>query len=84
METVLIILVIGTLNVACFFLGAKIGQKAAKGETISAPSLNPLKAVREHQDRKEAKRERDRYEAIMRNIENYDGTGANQEDVPRG
>jgi hypothetical protein len=61
-----------------------IGQKVSRGETLELPKLDPMKAIREHNDRKVAQAEQDRYEAILRNIENYDGTGAHQEDVPRG
>lgn len=81
---ILLVLVTGALCVACFFVGAKVGQTVSKGERIELPKVDPMKAIREHQDRKQAEREQDRYDAILRNIENYDGTGANQEDVPRG
>lgn len=84
METVLIILTVGTLNAVCFFIGAKIGNKVSKGEPIEVSLPDPLSAIREHEDRKEAKREQNRFDTIMRNIENYDGTGDGQEDVPRG
>ena len=84
METILLILAIGTLNVVCFFIGAKVGQKVVRGETIEVPSLNPIEAIRAHSDRKEAEREADRLETIMQNIEAYDGTGSGQKDVPRG
>ena len=79
-----ILLVAGAINIACFVIGAKVGQAASKGENIKTPTFNPLKAIQEHNDRKEAEREQDRRETILRNIENYDGTGAHQEDVPRG
>ena len=81
METILTILTVGILNVGCFFIGAKVGQKVDKGEPIEIPSLNPMKAYREAQDRKQAEREADRLETIMQNIEAYDGTGAKQKDV---
>ena len=80
----LLLFATSAMNVVCFIIGAKVGQTVIKGEKIEAPSLNPLKAIREHQERKEAEREQEKYEAILRNIENYDGTGAHQEDVPRG
>ena len=82
METVLLILAIGTLNVVCFFIGAKVGQKVVNGETLEIP--NPVEMIREHNDRREAEREAERLEIIMQNIENYDGTGSGQQDVPRG
>ena len=81
---ILLVLVTGALCTACFFVGAKVGQTVARGEKIETPDLNPLKAIREARNRREAERVQDRNDAIMRNIEAYDGTGANQEDVPRG
>lgn len=81
---ILLILTVGALNVACFFVGAKVGQKVTKGEPVAVSLPDPLKAIRESEDRKEAKREQDRYETILRNIDNYDGTGDGQEDLPRG
>ena len=77
----LIILAVGTLNVVCFLIGSKIGQKVAKGEDIELPSLNPLKAYREAQDRKQAEKEADKLDTILQNIEAYDGTSAKQKDV---
>lgn len=85
MNEILLILVIGTLNIMCFFIGAKIGQTVSKGENIQAPDvskLNPMNMYREHEERKEAQREKDKLEVILGNIERYDGTGARQEDVP--
>ena len=81
---ILMILTVGTLNVVCFFLGAKVGQTVAKGEKIEMPSVDPMKPIREHRARKEAEMAQDRIDTIMRNIENYDGTAKGQEDVPRG
>ena len=83
METIFIILVSGTLNAVCFFIGAKIGQKVSKGETIEAPTLNPMKAIREREERKEADKESERLEIILQNIENYDGSPNGQRVVPR-
>lgn len=79
--TVIAIIVICAMNVLSFWLGAKLGQKVSRGETIKTPNLNPMKAIREHQDREEAEREQSRIDAIMRNIERYDGTPSGQEDV---
>lgn len=80
----LLLLLMGLLNIACFMIGAKVGQAVSKGEPIEMPSINPLKAHREREERKVAEAEQERIETIMRNIEAYDGTGAHQEDVPRG
>lgn len=82
METLLLVLLVGAMNIWCFLIGAKVGQKVVKGEEVQLPKVNPMQAIREHQARKEARMEQDRLDIIMQNIEGYDGTGANQEDVP--
>ena len=79
---VLLILVVGITNLACFLVGAKVGQKVVKGEPVELP--NPIKAIEKHQAEKEAKYEQSRKDIILRNIENYDGTEYGQEEVPRG
>ena len=38
---VLLILTVGAVNVLCFFIGAKVGQTVAKGETIMVPADMP-------------------------------------------
>lgn len=77
----LLLAVMGLTNIACFIIGAKVGQRVSRGEDIDVPTINPMKAYREHEARKEAKEEQDRLETIMRNIERYDGTSSGQEDV---
>lgn len=79
---VLMLLVAGGMNVLCFYIGAKVGQTVVKGEEIELPTVNPFKAYQEHQERKEADREKTKIETILQNIDNYDGTGSNQKDVP--
>lgn len=78
---VLIMLVMGAVNVLCFYVGAKTGQAVSKGEAIKTPSVNPLQAVREHNEKKQAQMDQDKLDTIIRNIECYDGTGRGQEDV---
>ena len=71
----------GALCCICFLIGAKVGQKVSKGEAVELPSVNPIKAIRESKEHKEAEREQDKLETILRNIERYDGTARGQEDV---
>ncbi len=68
-------------NVVCFWIGAKVSQKVQRGEVLEAP--NPMKAIRENRSRKEAEFEANRESTILENIENYDGTGRGQKDIPR-
>lgn len=79
---VLLMLSTGAMCILCFMVGARVGQKVSRGEEIKLPTVNPLELAREREDKREAQREQDRLDAIMRNIENYDGTSNNQEDVP--
>lgn len=81
---ILLILVVSTLNIMCFFIGAVIGQRTVTGEKIQAPDLsklNPMTLYREHEERKEVNKEKEKLETILKNIERYDGTEAGQEDV---
>ena len=75
------VLVVSAMCIVCFMVGAKVGQAVSKGEDIQTPTINPLKAYREHEQRKEAEKEQNRMETIMQNIEAYDGTGEGQKDV---
>lgn len=78
----LLLLVMGLTNITCFVIGAKVGQAVSKGKEIETPTINPVKAYREREAKKEAQMEQDRIDTIMRNIEGYDGTSRGQEDVP--
>lgn len=81
---VLVLAVFTASNLICFAIGAKVGQQAIRGEEVKMPSVNPLKAYREYQARKEAERKQSRDETILHNIDNYDGTAIGQKEVPRG
>ena len=86
METILLIAVNGFFCALCFILGAKLGQKVVRGETIETPkisALNPLKAYEEHKEKEAVKQEINKLEIILNNIEKYDGTERGQEDVPK-
>ena len=79
---VLLMAVMAASNIVCFIIGAKVGQTVSNGEKVETPTVNPLKAYREHQERKEAQQEQNVIEAMLYNIDVYDGTGNGQRDVP--
>lgn len=83
-ENILMLFGLGALNMVCFFVGAKIGQKVVKGEEIKLPTVNPIEVIREHKDKQEARWEQDRINAILQNLEAYDGTANGQKEVPKG
>ena len=78
---VLLVLTVGVLCIGCFMIGAKVGQTVSKGNAIEMPTLNPVKAYKEHEVKKEVQREQDRLNTILRNIESYDGTSIGQKEV---
>ena len=84
MESVLLVLAVGTLNIVCFFIGVKAGTK----EVIKAPEvkdLNPVKKIQEFHEKREAEKEaeleRRKIETILENLDNYNGTAEGQKDV---
>lgn len=81
MDVVLLLAIASLSNIACFVIGAKVGQKVVKGEIIETPSVSPMKAYKEHQAQKEAEAEKNKIDTILRNIDNYNGTSYGQEEV---
>ena len=83
METIILILSIGIMNILCFFIGAKVGQKVVKGEDIKLP--DPIKAIEEKKDtwefKKEQEEEKERLKIQLENIDNYNGTPLGQKDI---
>lgn len=77
------LVLVSALNIVCFVIGAKVGQKVSKGEPVELPNVNPMEAIRTHQSKKEAEKEQDKFDTIMQNIECYDGTSKGQKDVGR-
>lgn len=77
------ILIVGILNILCFLIGAKVGQKVDKGENINLPQINPISIVQELRNKKKTEEMQEQIEAIMHNVEIYDGTSSGQRDVPR-
>lgn len=78
---VLLLAVMGAVNILCFLIGAKVGQAVSNGEKVEMPTINPFEAYKEREAKKEADKEQERFDTIMRNIENYDGTPNGQEEV---
>ena len=82
MEVLIAAMLVSTLNMACFFVGLKTGQKVSKGEEVKVPELNPLKKYLEYKEKQEVEKEHKKLETILENIERYDGTSSGQKDIP--
>lgn len=86
METMEILSVMATQGFLCicsFIIGAKVGQKVVRDETIETPLKSPFKAVSEAKEEREHKREQERLQIISDNIDAYDGTSIGQKDIPQ-
>lgn len=80
LETLILIIGVGLMNVLCLLIGVKTGQKTSKGEEITLPNLNPIEVVREHEETRQQKKEEDNFNTMLENIEVYDGTSIGQKD----
>lgn len=72
---VLLLIIMCLSNTLCFTIGARVGQKVVKGEPIVIP--NPVEAIK----KKEQKIEMSKYEKILANVDNYNGTDQGQQEV---
>lgn len=79
MEQLLLVAVICLSNVACLIAGAKIGQKAYRGEEIKLP--NPVEKVQTFKEKQEYRKEQEALDTMLHNINVYDGTSLGQKDI---
>ena len=79
MEQLLLVAVICLSNVACLIAGAKIGQKAYRGEEIKLP--NPVEKVQTFKETQEYRKEQEAMDTMLHNINVYDGTSLGQKDI---
>jgi hypothetical protein len=67
---------------ASYTLGLRNGQKLSKKEEVTMPNLNPVTTIREELEKHEEKKQQNALDIMMANIDNYDGTGLGQVDIP--
>lgn len=82
METIALLFLFGIFIILAYTLGLKNGQKLKNNEEIKIPEINPVKIVRNEIEIFEQKKKQDAYDTMMANIDNYDGTGLGQKDIP--
>ena len=82
MEIGFIMALQGFFSVSCFVIGARVGQKVIKGESVDIGLKNPIEAYDEYKEKEEQKRMLERQQVVSDNIDNYDGTGLGQKDLP--
>lgn len=79
METIILVLLMGGMNLLAFLIGAKTGQKVVNKEPIELPS--PVTIYREHKEKAEARIEQEKINKMLDNINNYTGDGTGQKDI---
>lgn len=82
METIALLFLFGSFIILAYTLGLKNGQKLKNNKEIKIPEINPVKIVRNEIETFEQKKKQDAYDTMMANIDNYDGTGLGQKDIP--
>ena len=81
-ESILLCTIFGVFILVAYSLGLKNGQRISKNEEVVVPNVNPIKVITEEKEKYEEKKKQEAYEIMMSNIDNYDGTGLGQQDIP--
>ncbi len=81
MYYVLLTLTVSIGNILCFLIGINVAQKVNKDEEVKMPNLNPIDKIKKAKSQRDLDKELGKYNTIMKNIDSYDGTDANQEEV---
>jgi hypothetical protein len=82
-EPIVLITVQGIICALCFYMGAKVGQKVVRGETIETPKFEPVKTIQEYNEQKEVRKEQEKQKIIAENIDAYNGTPYGQQELPK-
>lgn len=80
MEIMCLMAITTVFNTGCFLMGVKTGQRVIKGEEVTLPNLNPIKAIETYKEDRRQKKEEENFNINLENIDNYDGTGLGQKD----
>lgn len=82
METIILCTIFGVFILLAYTLGLRNGQKVSNNEEIKMPELNPVTVINKEIEKHEDKKKQEAYEIMMSNIDNYDGTGLGQKEIP--
>lgn len=78
------LIVFGIFIISSFVIGVILGQKLNRNEKIE---VNPVKAIEDYKEerqyKKEIQQEQTKLDIMLENIDNYDGTGIGQKNIPR-
>ena len=81
METIILVMLMGGMNLLAFLIGARVGQKVVNKEPVELPTINPITLYKEHKEKEEMSKEQEKLNTMLDNINNYDGSSANQKEI---
>lgn len=81
METIILVVLMGAMNLLAFLIGAKTGQKIVNKEPVELPKINPITIYKEHKEKEAINREHELMNKNLENINNYNGSSAGQKDI---
>lgn len=81
-DSIILCTIVGVFILVAYTLGLKNGQKISRNEDIQLPNVNPVTAISKEIEKHEEKKKQEAYEVMMSNIDNYDGTGLGQKEIP--
>ena len=78
------LIIFGIFIMSSFVIGVILGQKLNRNEKIE---VNPVKAIEDYKEereyKKEIQQEQTKLDIMLENIDNYDGTGIGQKNIPK-
>lgn len=82
METIILVLLMGGLNLLAFLIGARTAQKVQRNETVELPKIKTIPEIlNDFKEKKEIDREREIAKTNWDNVNNYRGDGLGQKDI---
>lgn len=84
MKEIILVFIVGAFNLLSFYLGSK-----TKSQNTKEIQINPMKVYKKYKEDKIQNEEKEKFvkeqeqtRIMIENIENYDGTGMGQKDIP--
>ena len=81
-EAIILCTIFGVFILISYTLGLRNGQRLSNNKEIKSPIVNPIEVVTKEIEKHEDNKKQEILDVMMSNIDNYDGTGLGQIDIP--
>ena len=82
METIILVLLMGGLNLLAFLIGARTAQKVQRNETVELPKIKTIpEFFNNFKEKKEIEKQREIEKTNWENVNNYRGDSLGQKDI---